>query len=441
MHFQNSRLARWLEPRANSFIFSAYAIIAAFSTYLSMYGFRKPFTAGAFEGMVDLPGPLPELSYKSVLIISQVIGYCASKFIGIKIISELDPKWRGQAILVCIAVAWGALALFALTPAPYNAIWLFVNGLPLGMIWGLVFGFLEGRRVTEALGAGLSASYIVASGFVKTIARLLMDAGVSEQWMPFATGAVFAAPMLFFVFLLANMPPPNAEDERLRTKRLPMDGPARKAFFMKYFTGLTALTGLYVLLTAFRGFRDDFAVEIWTELGYGGKPSILTTAELWVAFGVMVGLGLMMTIKDNRKALLLVHVLMMGGTAMVGVTTALFQAGVIGPEPWMILVGLGLYLAYVPYGCVLFDRLIAAVGSVATAGFMIYVTDAFGYLGNVVLLVWKDLGFAQLSWLEFFTGFAYLTSVVCTVLFGVSMVSFALRTRGLTPAATPPPGA
>ena len=440
MDFQNSWLARWLAPRANSLIFSAYAIVAAFSTYLSMYGFRKPYTAGTFEGLVDLPGPLPELSYKSVLIISQVFGYCTSKFLGIKIISEMDAKKRALAILVCIAIAWGALALFAVTPAPYNAIWLFVNGLPLGMIWGLVFGFLEGRRVTEALGAGLSASYIVASGFVKTVARWLMDAGVSEFWMPFATGAVFALPMLFFVFLLANLPPPNEEDERLRTKRAPMDGAARKAFFKRYFTGLTALTALYVLLTAFRGFRDDFAVEIWAELGYGGKPSILTTAELWVAFGVMIALGFLMTIKDNRKALITVHVLMLVGTALVGGSTLLFQAGVLDPKWWMITVGLGLYLAYVPYGCVLFDRLIAAMGSVANAGFMIYVTDAFGYLGNVGLLVWKDLGFAKLSWLEFFTGFSYVTAVVCTSLFVVSLIYFARLTRptgGDAPTPTP----
>ena len=33
-------------------------------------------------------------------------------------------------------------------------VWLFVNGLPLGMVFGLVIGFLEGRKVTEALSAG-----------------------------------------------------------------------------------------------------------------------------------------------------------------------------------------------------------------------------------------------------------------------------------------------
>ena len=102
------------------------------------------------------------------------------------------------------------------------------------MIWGLVFGFLEGRKVSEVLGVGLSASYILASGVVKGIGKQLMNAGVPEFWMPFAVGACFAIPMAVFVYLLASLPPPTDEDIAARTKREPMDGEARKRFFMTY---------------------------------------------------------------------------------------------------------------------------------------------------------------------------------------------------------------
>ncbi|MEC7986982.1 MAG: DUF5690 family protein, partial [Myxococcota bacterium] len=128
--------------------------------------------------------------------------------------------------------------------------------------------------------------------------------------------------------------------------------------------------------------------------------------------------------KDNRKALIAVHLIMLFGTALIGVSTALFQAGLIGPAIWMILIGLGLYAAYVPYGCILFDRVIAMVGAVATAGFLIYVTDAFGYLGSVILMLYKDLGSPNLSWLEFFTAASYITSILCSILYLVSMVYF-----------------
>ena len=45
--------------------------------------------------------------------------------------------------------------------------------------------------------------------------------------------------------------------------------------------------------------------------------------------------------------------------------------GTIGPATWMILLGLGLYAAYVPHGRILFDRLIAMAGAVATAWFFL----------------------------------------------------------------------
>jgi hypothetical protein len=429
------RVTDWLD-RTHPAVFSAYAILAAFSTYFCMYAFRKPFAAGTFEGTVELPY-VGALSYKTIFIVSQVLGYCTSKFLGIKVISEMTASKRAISILFVIFVAWSALLAFAVVPAPWGALCLFVNGLPLGMVWGLVFGFLEGRRLSEVLGAGLSASYILASGVVKSLGKTLMAAGVDEYWMPFVVGAIFTVPMAIFVTMLANLPPPSAEDIAARTKREPMDGPARKAFFGKYFVGLSALTMLYILLTAYRDFRDNFAVEIWAELGYEGSPEILAIAEIPVTLGTLVALALLMLVKDNRKALLMVHVLMASGTALVGLSTVAFHMGFIGAAPWMVCLGLGLYIAYVPYGCVLFDRLFAAVGAVGTAGFLIYVTDAFGYLGSVALMLYKDLGQAELSWLEFFTGFSYITAVACTGLFIVSLVYFARHARG--PGSAPAP--
>ena len=143
-----------------------WAVAAAFGTYFCMYAFRKPFAVATWEGEVEVPGMGP-LDYKIVLIISQIAGYCASKFLGIKIVSEMPPAKRALAILAFVGIAELALVLFALVPAPWNAALLFLNGLPLGMIWGLVFSFLEGRRTSDLLGAGLCGSFLVASGFVK----------------------------------------------------------------------------------------------------------------------------------------------------------------------------------------------------------------------------------------------------------------------------------
>ncbi|TMQ06534.1 MAG: hypothetical protein E6J91_37750 [Deltaproteobacteria bacterium] len=93
----------------------------------------------------------------------------------------------------------------------------------------------------------------------------------------------------------------------------------------------------------------------------------------------------------------------------------------------MTLVGLGLYLGYVPYGCVLFDRTIAALQIVATAVFLIYVSDGVAYGGSVVAQLYKALGQASMSKLDFFRYFSYATSAVCLVFFAISAGYFLRR--------------
>ncbi len=413
----------WL-ARSSGPVFSTYAIAASFAAYFCMYAFRKPFAAASFED--DAFGPL---DLKIALVISQVVGYALSKFLSIKFVSEITPARRAVALLVLIGLAELALLVFAIVPPGGKVIAIFFNGLPLGGVWGLVFGFLEGRRTSEILGAGLSTSYIVASGAVKSVGAWMLELGVTEDWMPSVTGLLFAVPFVIAVALLRQLPAPTAEDKAERIAREPMNGPQRWAFVKRFAFGLICLTSLYAMLTAYRDFRDNFAAEIWAELGHGDEPWIFTVSETPVALLVLLALALVYLIKGNRTALLTIHALMAGGVVLIGGATLLFDAGAIDPVTWMIAVGVGLYLGYVPYGCVLFDRLIAATGAVGTAVFMIYVTDAFGYAGSVALLLYKNFGDGQLSWLDFFRHFSYATAAYCSAAFAASAWYFARLTR------------
>jgi hypothetical protein len=104
--------------------------------------------------------------------------------------------------------------------------------------------------------------------------------------------------------------------------------------------------------------------------------------------------------------------MMAGGCAVLGLATLAFQWHVISPLMWMILAGTGLYVAYNPVNAVLFDRLVAVSGRTANAGFLIYVADSSGYMGSVVLLLWRNLVQASMNWLQFFIEGAYVTSVL-----------------------------
>ena len=203
------------------------ASLASFGAYFCMYAFRKPFAAATFEGELFMG-----MDLKVWLILAQTFGNMASKFYGIKMISELKPERRAVLILTLIGISWMGLLGFAVLPAPFNILCFLVNGFPLGLIWGLVFHYLEGRKFTEMMGSILAVSFVFSSGLVKTIGKYLMDEwAVSELWMPFWTGGIFMPLLVISVILLNQTPPPHREDVALRSVRTPMSKKERMDFF------------------------------------------------------------------------------------------------------------------------------------------------------------------------------------------------------------------
>lgn len=411
--------------RTSPLWFSLYAAIVAFLLYTCVYGFRKTFSVATFENVLFLG-----ISYKVWLVTAQVAGYALSKFIGIKVVSEMKSGSRFRSILLLIGLAGFSWLLFALVPAPYNIFFLFMNGLPLGMIWGLIFSYLEGRQTTDLLGAGLSVSFIFSSGFTKTVGATLMhQLHISETWMPFAACCFFFAPLLFFLWLLDQLPPPNETDQHERTVRQPMNGRERVKFALTFAPGLVLLISAYLLLTSFRDFRDNFTTEIWAAMGYTGSPERFTVTEIPIAIVVLLVMGSLVLVKNNRFALLINHFVILTGFVLIGVSTYLFQRNEISPMAWVVATGLGLYLGYVPFNCIFFERLIAAFKYVSTVGFVMYLADSFGYLGSVGVLFYKEFGQASLSWLEFFQQAAITISMAGAILMTGSFFYFERKLR------------
>lgn len=420
-----ARRVRLRLSQASAVWFVVFAVSAAFLTYFSMYAFRKPFAVGLYQDAV-----VWGMDLKILLIFSQVCGYMLSKFIGVKVVSEMLHEQRGRAIIGLILLAEVALVLFACVPEPLKPLAMLLNGLPLGMIWGLVFSYLEGRKTSELLGAGLSASFIIASGVVKSVgAWLLLHLDVSEYWMPALTGLIFLPLLLVSVYALSMVPEPGAEDIRLRKQRHPMSAADRWTLFRRYWFGIVALILSYILFTGLRDFRDNFSAEIWLALGMGNEPAVFTYTGARVAVMVLGVLALLMLIRDNFRAMLANHLVIAGGCGLLMLSTWLFQSQALEAQWWMVLVGTGLYLAYIPYGCFLFDRLVAVAGGVANAGFLIYLADSAGYIGSFSLLMLKHWHLADISWLDFFIVSIYWTAWAGVVLVSLSAVYFYFRLR------------
>src|SRR3954466_14934811 len=111
-------------PKHRDTYVAVFTAVITFLTYAAVYAFRKPFTVGTFTNAPKIFG----LAYKDALVISQVVGYMMSKFYGIKFIAELKKIGRGKMILLSVGISWFALLLFAIVRAPFNVIFLFING-------------------------------------------------------------------------------------------------------------------------------------------------------------------------------------------------------------------------------------------------------------------------------------------------------------------------
>jgi len=406
-------------------VFIAVAGVFSFLAYCCIYAFRKPFTAGSYAGL-EWWG----VQFKIMLVMAQVAGYALSKFIGIRVISGMTARRRAAVLLGMTGVAAASLLGFALTPFPWNVGWMFVNGLPLGMAWGLIFSYLEGRRVTEALAALLCVNFIISSGFVKTTGKWLLDAhGVSEQWMPFVAGLIFLPGLLLCLWVLEHLPPPSEADKAQRAPRQRMTPAECRKLFFRYAPGLILLVVIYLALTIVRDVRDNFAVEIWSELGFGGQAAILTTAEIPVAVFSLLVVGAMMFVKNNFRAFWLNHTLTAFGATLLIVATLLFQNGLISPVLWMILSGFGLFLPYILFNGVVFDRLLASFHERGNVGFLMYTADSVGYLGSVVVLLWRNFGAGEMSWLNFYTNLCYIGAGLILLLTAGSYFYFLKKRR------------
>jgi len=416
IHRMKQQIGNWLEKQP-AWVFTLYASLVSFLTYSFMYAYRKPFTVASYEGF-----SLFHVDYKIWLITAQIIGYTLSKFMGIEFVSSLKPKNRALSILFLIGFAEASLFLFALVPAPFNFVFMFMNGVPLGMIWGIVFSYLEGRKVTEMLGAGLCVSFILASGVSKTVGMLVMTTfGVSEYAMPFVTGLLFAIPILLSTFLLDAIPPPTKADMETRTRRAPMNRFQRQHFFRQFQTGLVLLIATYVFLTIFRDIRDNFAAEIWSSLGFQENPAIFTLSEIPVALLTLVSLALINLIRSHIRAFNTILFVVLLGLGIIVLSTTLFSMGILTGAWWMVGVGTGIYLGYIPFNAFLYERLIATFRSVSNTGFLIYISDAFGYLGSLMVMLFKNGADPDISWISFFARLSFFCSLI-----GIALVTMAL---------------
>ena len=396
----------------------AWSMIAAFGCYFCVYGFRKPFTAGQYIDQYWLG-----IHWKSILISSQIAGYMLSKWCGIFFVSSITWEKRARAIVISIVIAELALLGFGLIPRPWNLLFLVLNGLPLGMIFGYIQGYLEGKKNTELYIAALGSSFILADGVSKSVGIHVLNWGISENWMPFVAGLLYVIPLLFFVWMLTLIPRPSEQEVADRSARAPMNQSDRIQLVKQLWPGILSISLLYLCASLLRGMRSDFAPEIWKYLGFISLPQTYSQTEIWVTLGILGINGSLVLLRNNYHAFFTSIFAISCGFALL-LIAGFWGMNHMDPFWLIVLTGFGIYLPYLTITTSVFERMIAITRHKANIGFLMYIVDSIGYLGYNILLLTTGFVFPDLNIPELFFVWIKLMGIMGLALCVLSSIYF-----------------
>lgn len=389
---------------------------AALLSYSLVYALRKPYTAASFEGL-DFFGT----DYKVAVTTIQILGYVIAKFFGIKLISELKKERRFKFFVCSAVAAEAALVGFGLLAPPFNVAAMFLNGLSLGCMWGVIFSFIEGRKVTDMLASLLGVSMVFSSGVAKSFGLFAMnEMHVGQFWMPAVIGA-FALPLLVFMgYMLKRLPQPTEEDIALRNERVTLDGNGRKRLFRGYAPILTLLFVGNFMLLVLRDIKEDFLVNI---LDMSNQSSWLFAQVDTIVTLVILGIfAAFVFFRSNIRALMCLMGLVIAGCLVMTYVSLNYEALDWQPVVWLFVQSLCLYIAYLTFQTIFFDRFIACFRIRGNVGFFIAIIDFIGYMGTVTLLSTKEFLNFDMEWFALYNHMACAVGAVCAVLFTVAAV-------------------
>ena len=368
------------------------------------------------------------MDYKTVTSIVQIFGYFLSKLIGIKVISELKKENRLRFIILSVAVAELSLVLFGLLPRPFNVFALFFNGLSLGCMWGVIFSFLEGRRVTDLLASLMGLSIAISSGTAKSIGLFVMEnLHISEFWMPAFIGA-FAFPLLSLLgWLMTRLPQPTEEDKKLRTERVTLNREGRMHIFKSFMPVLLLLFFANLFITVLQDIKEDFLVKIINVEASGLSSWAFAKIDATVTLVILCVFGIMSLIKNDMKVLCALLVLVTCGTLTLSFIAFNYNTLELSTTTWLFLQSLSLYTVYLSFQTLFFERFIACFRIRGNVGFFIITLDFIGYMGTVLVL--KECFKPNIDWLHFYNLMSGYVGVICAMAFMGALVYLLARYR------------
>ena len=269
---------------------------------------------------------------------------------------------------------------------------------------------------------------VISSGTAKSAGLYVMNnLHVNEFWMPALIGAV-ALPLLALLgYILNRLPQPTEEDIAMKSERATLNGKQRWELFKNFMPFLMMLFVANVAIVVLRDIKEDFLVNIIDVSKY--SPWLFAKIDTVVTLIILVVFGLMVFVKDNLKALSILFGLIITGMIVMSVVSFGLERFQLSPVVWLFVQSLCLYIAYLTFQTIFFDRFIACFKIHGNVGFFIVTTDFLGYTGTVLVLVLKEFCNPYIDWAVFYNQFAGCVGVFCCITFICSFVYLHQRFR------------
>lgn len=239
----------------------AWGAITTCMAYLCVYMVRFPpfvlqYTGQGYLGAAE----------KAWLSLACAVAFVLAKIPGALILSQIPRKYRPLALFgeFAIPVMFVSVAVRHLQGTALTLSFL-VGYFPMSWIYTTLFQYLEGRRTAELMTAALNLVVVFGSSIARAAAAKLLEDTEDAFSMPLRL-ALLALPIyIVSISLLHLLPPPTTAEQQSQTKRQPASWEMQKTFLQQYRSGLGPLAVTIGIAVSFRGFRDFYAVEVYTE--------------------------------------------------------------------------------------------------------------------------------------------------------------------------------
>eukprot|EP01083_Nonionella_stella_P022639 62610_1 len=406
-----------------------YVLIMSIFAYFCVYALRIPLFVSSYEGET-----LGQMPLKDALALAQTVGLVVGKIFSLKYSPVLKRhQWRPALNLIILGSTVSTVGL-AVPNNTIRVLSIFISSVWVSPTWGIFLRYTEGRQMSDAMLASFNFSFIAASGIWRSIGSALLNYGISQWWMPLIASSVSFCGFYICLSFLDLAPDPTVAEQAKRSKRKPASTKDQLAFCSHWWLGLLGLILMYSLFSTLRVFRDFFNPEIWQSFTKGDVPSsVYTITEIPVGLSIPLSLIFLYKVEDNTVALFGIFGYIICGCVILGVGTLLFTFEVVSGFFWMILLGFGVFMVYVPLGSIIYERLMAVSSESITMSFLSYISDLCGSSATSVLLIYRS--FAPKAeddfYRSFFEAFAYIAAISGICIMALTALYFFFRIRKL----------